>query len=59
MIADPQINFGQPFFASTGTPIGAVLSRLRAGEPHAEVAEDFELSGDEVAEVRDRQLIAA
>jgi uncharacterized protein (DUF433 family) len=54
LIADPEINFGLPFFADSGTPIYAVLSRIRAGEPLAEVAEDFELAEDQVAEVADR-----
>lgn len=54
LLADPQINFGSPFFAESGTPIYAVLSRLRAGESLTEVAEDFELPEDQVAEVADR-----
>ena len=59
VIADPAMNFGRPFFASTGTPIGAVLSRLKAGEPVADVADDFDLDAEEVLEVADRQLITS
>lgn len=59
VIADPNLNFGQPFFASTGAPISAVLSRLRAGEQLTTVADDFDLPEDEVAEVADRQLFAS
>jgi uncharacterized protein (DUF433 family) len=52
--ADPEINFGLPFFADSGTPIYAVLSRIRAGEPLVEVPEDFEPAEDQVAEMADR-----
>lgn len=59
VVADPKINFGQPFFVATGTPLEAVLSRLRSGEQLAEVADDFEIARDEVTEVADRaQLLA-
>lgn len=54
LLADPEINFGLPYFSKTGTPIYAVLSRLRAGEPLTEVADDFELPEDQVAEMADR-----
>ncbi|KWW98084.1 hypothetical protein TH66_22620 [Carbonactinospora thermoautotrophica] len=54
VIADPLINFGQPFFQATGTPIEAVLSRHRAGEPIEDLAEDYGLPYDEVVEVVER-----
>ncbi len=54
VIADPDVNFGSPFFRGTGTPVSAVLSRLRAGEPVIDVADDFDLQVDEVTEVADR-----
>lgn len=54
VIADPHVNFGLPFFRGTGTPVSAVLSRLRAGEPVVDVADDFDLPEDEVTEVADR-----
>lgn len=57
--ADPTINFGHPYFASTGAPVEAVLSRIRAGEPLDSVAEDFDLGVDEVVEVADRAELAA
>lgn len=60
VVADPQINFGLPFFSDTGTPVSAVLSRLRAGEQLPDVANDFELPLDEVVEVADRaELLVA
>jgi uncharacterized protein (DUF433 family) len=50
IVADPRINFGRPIFASTGTPVDAVLSRLRAGESLTAVADDFGLPEDQVTE---------
>jgi uncharacterized protein (DUF433 family) len=54
VLIDPEINFGIPYFATSGAPLYAVLSRIRAGERVAEVAEDFDLPEDQVAEVADR-----
>ena len=54
VVADPEFNFGLPFFQETGTPVSAVLARLRAGESVANVADDFDLPEDEVVEVADR-----
>jgi uncharacterized protein (DUF433 family) len=59
VVADPQVNFGHPFFASNATPVEAVLSRLRAGESLRSVAEDFSLDSDEITEVADRAEIRA
>lgn len=59
IIADPNINFGQPYFASSGAPVNAVLSRLRAGEAPQDVADDFDLCTEELVEVVDRQQISA
>lgn len=60
VFADPEINFGLPFFRDTGTPMAAVLSRLRAGEAVQAVADDFDLPEDEVIEVADRaELLTA
>lgn len=59
VVVDPEVNFGYPFFASRGVPVSAVLSRLRAGELMRDVAEDFELPIDEVAEAADRAEILA
>ncbi len=60
VVADPDLNFGQPSFVATGTPVQAVLSRLRAGERIRAVADEFGLAGDQVAEAADRaELLAA
>lgn len=50
----PQINFGRPYFTATGTPLYVVTGRLRAGEPVGEVADDFGIPEDHVAEVAER-----
>lgn len=54
LAAKPEVNFGRPFFTATGTPLHVVSSRLRSGEPVEEVADDFALPADEVAEVSER-----
>lgn len=60
LVADPQINFGKPYFAHTGTPLAVVRDMLRAGEPLEAVAGDFDLAIDEVTEVAQREgLLAA
>jgi uncharacterized protein (DUF433 family) len=53
VLIDPLVNFGLPYFASSGAPLYAVLSRLRAGERIAEVADDFDLPEDQIAEAAD------
>jgi uncharacterized protein (DUF433 family) len=59
VLIDPEINFGVPYFTRSGAPLYAVLSRLRAGERISEVAEDFDLPEDQVAEVADRAELSA
>jgi uncharacterized protein (DUF433 family) len=49
--AAPTVNFGRPVFTMNGSPVAAVLSRLRAGETVGDVASDFDLPGDQVTEV--------
>lgn len=50
----PEVNFGQPYFTATGTPLYVVSGRLRSGEPVDEIADDFGLPEDQVAEVSER-----
>jgi uncharacterized protein (DUF433 family) len=50
LVANPDINFGRPIFADMGAPLDAVLSRIRAGEPLPEVAEDYGLAVGQVTE---------
>ena len=58
--ADPEINFGKPYFTHTGTPLHAVRDLLRAGEPVEAITNDFDLPVDHVTEAAQREgLLAA
>ena len=60
LLVDPYRNFGRPMFASTATPVGAVLDRIEAGEPIASVARDYGLDIGEIEPVaRHAPAIAA
>ena len=50
----PSVNFGRPFFTATGTPLYVVANDLRAGEPVEDIADDYGLPVDQVAEVQER-----
>jgi uncharacterized protein (DUF433 family) len=50
IVTDPEINFGKPYFAHSGTPLAVVRDLLRAGETIADVAGDFAIPIDEVTE---------
>ncbi|WP_327430497.1 DUF433 domain-containing protein [Streptomyces sp. NBC_01236] len=50
----PGVNFGQPFFTKTGTPLYVVQRDLRAGESVQDVADDYGLPVDQVDEVQER-----
>lgn len=57
---DPEINFGRPYFTSTGTPLHVVSDLLKAGERMGDVADDFGLGADAVTKVAQREgLLAA
>ncbi|UYF92429.1 DUF433 domain-containing protein [Rhodococcus aetherivorans] len=45
---DPRFNAGRPSFERNRIPVFAVLGALRAGEPSAVVASDYDLSAEEV-----------
>lgn len=47
---DPEINFGKPYSAHTGTPISVVRDMLRAGESVPDVADDFAIPIDELTD---------
>lgn len=55
----PGINFGRPYFTKTGTPLHVVRGQLRAGETPEDIAYDFDIPSDEVAEVSDRMGLTA
>ncbi|MGA5703387.1 DUF433 domain-containing protein [Peterkaempfera bronchialis] len=52
--AEPEVNFGRPYFTATGTPLHVVTGRLHAGETVEDVADDFDLPEEHVAEVAER-----
>ncbi|WP_439692630.1 DUF433 domain-containing protein [Curtobacterium sp. SP.BCo] len=56
VVVDPYRNAGQPTVARIGVRVEDVVSRVRAGEPMADVADDF---GLEAAELRSLVLQAA
>jgi uncharacterized protein (DUF433 family) len=51
--ADPRMNFGQPYFVHSGVPLESVLSRHRAGEPAEDLADDYGIPLDEIADAVD------
>jgi uncharacterized protein (DUF433 family) len=58
--ADPEINFGKPYFTHTGTPLQVVRDLLQAGETVDAIADDFDLPVDQVTEAAQREgLLAA
>ncbi len=58
--AEPEINFGKPYFTHTGTPMYVVAGMLRAGESVRDIADDFDLPVDEVTELAQHEgLLAA
>lgn len=54
VIVDPRRNFGKPMLANGAVRVEDVVGRLEAGEPLADVADDFNLDPAEV-----RALVAA
>lgn len=59
VIADPARSFGQPIFIHGASRVEDVIDRWRAGDPLAEVAEDFGVPAEDVEEVLRVALPAA
>lgn len=59
VLVDPQRSFGQPIFTDGGVRVEDVLDRWRAGEPLAQVAEDFGVPPKDVEDVLRATLPAA
>lgn len=59
VLADPQRSFGQPIFVHGGVRVEDVLDRWRAGEPLADVAEDFGVPAKDVEDLLRATLPAA
>lgn len=51
VVVDPLRNSGQPTIARIGVRVEDVVSRVRSGEPMAEVADDFGLAGPELRSI--------
>jgi uncharacterized protein (DUF433 family) len=50
VVADPERAFGQPIFAHGAAPVESIESRIRAGERADDVAADFGVPLEDVAE---------
>ena len=53
VLVDPTRAFGQPIFKRGAAPVESVVGRIRAGDPIAEVAEDFGVPERDVREYLD------
>lgn len=56
---DPRVQFGRPCIAGTRVPALEVAERFRAGESTIEIADDFELTGEQVEAAIRYELRAA
>jgi uncharacterized protein (DUF433 family) len=59
IVVDPRHAFGQPVIIGTNLTTAALAFRLRGGESERELASDFDLSEQQVREVRDFELALA
>jgi uncharacterized protein (DUF433 family) len=57
IVADPDVNFGKPYFTHSGTPLVVVRDMLRAGETVADIADDFGIPPDEITEFAQRERL--
>ena len=59
IVVDPRHAFGQPVILGTNLTTEAIALRLRAGETESDLASDFDLTEQQVQEVRDFELALA
>ena len=59
VVIDPRLSAGRPVIAGTGIATEIVAERYKAGESVAELARDYERSGDEIEEAIRCELPAA
>jgi uncharacterized protein (DUF433 family) len=59
IVVDPRHAFGQPVILGTNVTTEAIALRLRAGETESDLADDFDLTEQQVREVRDFELALA
>jgi uncharacterized protein (DUF433 family) len=59
IVVDPRHAFGQPVILGTNLTTEAIALRLRAGETELDLANDFELTEQQIKEVRDFEIALA
>jgi uncharacterized protein (DUF433 family) len=59
ILADPARVFGRPIFAHGAAPVDSVVSRVRAGDPISDVAEDFGVPERDLREYLDAAVALA
>jgi uncharacterized protein (DUF433 family) len=59
IVVDPRHAFGQPVIVGTNLTTAALAFRLRGGESESDLANDFDLTEQQVREVRDFELALA
>jgi uncharacterized protein (DUF433 family) len=59
IVVDPRHAFGQPVILGTNLTTAALASRLRGGESESDLAGDFDLTEQQLKEVRDFELALA
>lgn len=59
IVVDPRHAFGQPVILGTNVTTEAIALRLRAGETECDLASDFDLTEQQVKEVRNFELALA
>ena len=59
IVVDPRHAFGQPVILGTNVTTAAIALRLRAGETESDLATDFDLTEQQVKEVRNFELALA
>lgn len=48
IVVNPGIRFGRPVIAGTRLPVELVLARLASGMPEEQVAEEYEISTEDI-----------
>jgi uncharacterized protein (DUF433 family) len=56
IVVDPRHAFGQPVIVGTNLTTEAIALRLRAGETESDLADEFDLTEQQVKEIRDFEL---
>jgi len=59
IVVDPRHAFGQPVILGTNVTTEAIASQLRAGETECDLASEFDLTEQQIKEVRNFELALA